>query len=69
MLGMLRTRQLDAGIPHIELLPSAKLGLALGLENVIHAALISGAAAHPAMKRADRLPRFVGPAEQKEQAL
>ena len=46
-------------IEHIESLSSDQLGLALGLENVIHAALTSGAAANSAVERARRLARYV----------
>lgn len=46
-------------VPHLELLDSDQLGLALGLENVIHAALVKGAAAEAAMKRAQRLARYI----------
>lgn len=66
MAGMLKARQDKATIPHFTLLPSAKLGLALGQENVVHAALISGAAAQMALKRAERLARYIGSVETKE---
>lgn len=46
-------------VPHLELLDSAQLGLALGIENVIHAALVNGAAAQSALKRAERLARYI----------
>lgn len=46
-------------VPHLELLDSDQLGLALGLENVIHAALVKGAAAEAALKRAQRLARYL----------
>lgn len=46
-------------LPHFELLGSAQLGLSLGLENVIHAALINGAAAQSALARAQRLARYI----------
>jgi len=46
-------------VPHLELLDSDQLGLALGLENVIHAALVKGAAAEAALKRAQRLARYI----------
>lgn len=46
-------------VPHLELLDSSQLGLALGLENVIHAALVKGAAAEAALKRAERLARYI----------
>lgn len=45
--------------PHLELLSSAQLGLALGRENVIHAALTEGAAARSALARAERLARYI----------
>ena len=44
---------------HIESLGSDQLGLALGLENVIHAALAPGAAANSVIERARRLVRFI----------
>jgi predicted RNA-binding protein YlxR (DUF448 family) len=66
MLAALRGRERaadDAGepalTPHLELLSSAQLGLALGRENVIHAALTEGAAARSALARAERLARYV----------
>jgi uncharacterized protein len=46
-------------VPHFELLDSAQLGLALGIENVIHAAPTQGAAGKAAVKRADRLARYI----------
>jgi predicted RNA-binding protein YlxR (DUF448 family) len=46
-------------IPHFELLDSAQLGLALGLESVIHAALTQGAAGEAAVQRARRLTRYI----------
>ena len=45
-------------VPHFELLDSAQLGLALGTENVIHAAPTQGAAGEAAVKRAERLARY-----------
>ena len=45
--------------PHFELLSSEQLGLALGIESVIHAAPTHGAAGEAAMKRAERLARYV----------
>lgn len=45
-------------VPHFELLSSVQLGLALGLENVIHAALMTGAAAQSALEKANRLARY-----------
>jgi uncharacterized protein len=46
-------------VPHFELLGSAEMGLALGLENVIHAALTTGAAAQSAVDKAKRLARYI----------
>jgi uncharacterized protein len=48
-----------AGRPHFELLNSAQLGLALGIESVIHAAPTQGAAGEQAVKRAERLARYI----------
>lgn len=45
-------------VPHLELLTSEQLGLALGLENVIHAALTKGAAAQAALQKGQRLARY-----------
>ncbi len=47
-----------ADVPHFELLSSVQMGLALGLENVIHAALTTGAAAQSAVDKARRLARY-----------
>jgi len=46
-------------VPHFELLTSEQMGLALGLENVIHAALTNGAAAQSAVEKARRLALFL----------
>lgn len=48
-----------ANRPYFELLDSAQLGLALGIENVIHAAPTQGAAGEAAVKRAEKLARFI----------
>src|SRR6218665_4037290 len=45
-------------VPHFELLSSEQMGLALGLENVIHAALTRGAAAQAAVEKARRLALY-----------
>lgn len=52
-----------ASVPHLELLDSTQLGLALGLENVIHAALTKGAAAQSALEKGLRLARFLASEE------
>lgn len=52
-----------AETPHLELLDSTQLGLALGLENVIHAALTKGAAAQSALAKGQRLARFLASKE------
>jgi len=48
-------------LPHFEFLTSEQLGLALGGENVIHAALTKGAAAQSALTRALRLAHYIAP--------
>jgi len=63
MLGSLRALENGDAIPHLELLSSTQLGLALGLDNVIHGALTKGAAAQSALARALRLARFIAPKE------
>ena len=70
MLGTLKAlnhARREAGIsgpdvPHFESLSSAQMGLALGLENVIHAALMTGAAAQSAVGKARRLAQYTAPA-------
>lgn len=59
MAAAARAHSGDVATPHFELLTSEQLGLALGQENVIHAALIDGAAASSAVRRADRLARYI----------
>ena len=67
MLSSLRGRQKaaeEAGeaapeVPHLELLDSSQLGLAFGLESVVHAALVNGAASQSALERANRLARYL----------
>ncbi len=49
----------DPNVLHFELLESEQLGLALGIESVIHAALTKGAAGEAATQRASRLARYV----------
>ena len=46
-------------VAHLELLDSGQLGLALGLESVIHAALVEGAAAQAALGRARKLIQYL----------
>jgi len=58
-----RTKEAGAHAHHLELLSSDQLGLALGIENVIHAALTKGAAAQSALERANRLARYLAPQE------
>ena len=48
----------DFDVPHFELLDSEQMGLALGMENVIHAALTRGAAAQAAVEKARRLALY-----------
>jgi len=67
LVGAIKGRDLslkEAGfspdpVPHFELLDSNQLGLALGIENVIHAALTKGGAAQAAVKRAEMLASYI----------
>jgi len=63
LLGLARSLGIADTLPHLELVASSQLGLALGLDNVIHAALTRGAAAQSALARAQRLARFITPKE------
>jgi hypothetical protein len=58
MQALLRGRFPQGEVGHFEFLTSSQLDLALGLENVIHAALVKGAAADAALARAHRLARY-----------
>ncbi len=51
-------RQGDTSVPVIEFLTSAQLDLALGRPNVVHAALLAGAASETVLLRSRRLERF-----------
>jgi predicted RNA-binding protein YlxR (DUF448 family) len=53
-------------VPHFELLSSEQMGLALGLENVIHAALTRGAAAQAAVEKARRLALYTAKPTKKD---
>lgn len=53
-------------VPHFELLSSEQMGLALGLENVIHAALTRGAAAQAAVEKARRLALYTAKPTEKD---
>lgn len=53
-------------VPHFELLGSEQMGLALGMENVIHAALTSGAAAQSAVEKARRLALYIAKPTEKD---
>lgn len=59
MLAGLRASESGGSLPHYELLTSDQLSLALGMGNVIHAALSKGAAADAALLRAERLSRYI----------
>ncbi len=58
MIAALRAAENDDEVPHFDILTSEQLGLALGQENVIHAALTNGAAAESALLRAKKLDRY-----------
>ena len=59
MKQLVRVLELDQTLPHIDLLGGEQLSLAFGGKNVIHAALVGGAAANSAIKQYERLVRYV----------
>ncbi|MCZ4272178.1 RNA-binding protein [Maritalea porphyrae] len=59
MLQLVRVLELEDTLPHIDLLGGEQLSLAFGGKNVIHAALVGGAAANSAIERYKRLVRYV----------
>lgn len=61
LLALARGLGIEAQTPHLEMLSSTQMGLALGIENVIHAALTQGAAAQSALARAQKLARYIDP--------
>ena len=64
MKASLRAAGLDEQVPQFDILSSSRLGLALGQENVVHAALTNGIAAESALVRVQRLVHYLGPVEQ-----
>ncbi|MCF4097008.1 RNA-binding protein [Maritalea mediterranea] len=58
MTQLLRAVELEDEVPLIDFLTAEQLSLALGGKNVIHAALVGGAATKSAMDRAHQLARF-----------
>ncbi len=67
MVVALRSSGLQEEVPCLDILSSEHLGLALGQENVIHAALTKGAAGKSALQRALNLARYI--AQTNEQPL
>lgn len=59
MTQLLRAMALEDEVPQIDLLNAEQLSLALGGKNVIHAALVGGAATKSAMERYKQLIRFL----------
>ncbi|MCC0025023.1 MAG: RNA-binding protein [Hyphomicrobiaceae bacterium] len=59
ILSSMKAAPNAATMRHFELLTAEQMSLATGRENVIHAALIDGAASRNAMERADRLARYL----------
>lgn len=55
---LLRAMELEDEVPQIDFLNAEQLSLALGGKNVIHAALVGGAATKSATDRAQQLVRF-----------
>jgi len=68
MLAALRASP-SPEIPHIEAFSSTRLGLALGSENVIHAALTAGAAAQTAIGKYTRFLGYIAPARAEQNEL
>ncbi len=69
MVGTLRASGQEGLVPHFDILTALQLGLALGQENVIHAALTTGAAANSALKRASRLARYIAQPDERDDKL
>jgi len=59
MMQLLRVLELDQTLPHIDYLNAEQLSLAFGGKNVIHAALIGGAAANSALEWHKILVRYL----------
>lgn len=59
MTQLLRALELEDEVPQIDLLNAEQLSLALGGKNVIHAALVGGAATKSALDRYHQLDRFM----------
>ncbi len=59
ILNMANSRLNEKSYLHIDILHSDQLDLALGRENVIHGALIAGAAGEAAVNRGKRLIRYI----------
>jgi len=59
MVMALRVSGREDQVPHFDILTSPQLGLALGQENVIHAALTHGAAAISALFRVRNFARYL----------
>jgi len=58
MMAALKATGCGDKVPHFDILTSSQLGLALGQENVIHAALTYGAAGKSALSRVKKLHRY-----------
>ncbi len=69
MVGALRASGQENQVPHFDFFSALQLGLALGQENVIHAALTTGAAANSALKRASRLARYVAQPDERDNKI
>ncbi len=69
MVGALKASGLKELVPHFDILTAPQLGLALGQQNVIHAALSTGAAANSALERASRLARYIAQPDERDDKL
>jgi len=69
IVGALKASGLKDLVPHFDILTAPQLSLALGQQNVIHAALTTGAAANSALKRASRLARYIAQPDERDDKL
>ncbi|VAW21731.1 COG2740: Predicted nucleic-acid-binding protein implicated in transcription termination / ribosomal protein L7Ae family protein [hydrothermal vent metagenome] len=69
MVGLFKASGLKGQVPHFDILTAPQLGLALGQQNVIHAALTIGAAANSALKRAQRLARYIAQPDERDDKI
>jgi len=69
MMKALKSSGLKDLVPCFDILTSPQLGLSLGQENVIHAALTTGAAGNSALQRAQRLARYIAQPDERDDKI